>query len=109
MNRLDEMPDLSEADIQAWKDVLATKAGRRVLTWIIYDLAKLESATFTGSSHTFHLEGRRHVAVQLQHVIERLAPEDRVRMITEMLQEELAERRKRDLDEAQKGLSDVEE
>lgn len=95
-----EFTKLSEDEERAWKDVLATKSGRKVLTWVVYDLAKVESTTFTGSSQTFYLEGRRSIGVELLRVIDQCAPDDRVRMIEEMLHEELTERRRQELEDA---------
>ena len=84
-----------EAQRQADEDlaaVLSTRAGRAVVWRIIDGMAGTFGGTFTGSSATFHNEGRRSVGIDLMRESQRVAPDSYVLALTEALEERRLER-----------------
>ena len=72
--------------------MLATRAGRAVVWRLIDQVAGTFGGTFTGSSQTFHLEGRRSVGIDLMRESQRVAPAEYVLALTEALEEQRQER-----------------
>jgi len=87
--RREEAQRQADDDLRA---VLATREGRSVVWRIIDGMAGTFGATFTGSSQTFHLEGRRSVGIDLMRESQRVAPDSYVLALTEALEERRLER-----------------
>jgi len=69
---------------RALRSMLADPQGRRVLAWIVRDLAGWFDRTFTGNSTTFFNEGRRQVGTGLVERLLKLDPRALGDLITEM-------------------------
>ncbi len=51
------------------REVCKTRQGKDVV-WYILGMCDIYSDTFTGNSHTFYLEGKRAIALQILQLLE---------------------------------------
>jgi hypothetical protein len=70
------------------KTVMETPQGRRVLYRVVFQLAAVESLSYTGSSEqTFFREGRRDVGISLMRELQDELPEQYLTMLSEAVLE----------------------
>lgn len=67
--------------------VLSTREGRAVVWRVVDEVAGTFSGTFTGSSQTFHLEGRRSVGIDVMREAQRVAPQLYLLALSERMDE----------------------
>lgn len=67
--------------------MMKTAEGRRVLYWIMFDLAGLNRTSFTGNSETYFREGARDLGLKLSANIQALCFENFVTMLKEHKQD----------------------
>lgn len=72
---------------QSLKEVVATRQGRFLMNCIIRKGNIGKPTMFTGNSTTFHNLGRHDLAAELMADIERLAPDEYLKMTTERVKE----------------------
>lgn len=68
------------------KAVMRTQAGRRFVYHLLYIRCLWGSETFTGTSGTFHNEGKRSVACDIAGDLQQLCPDEWVLMVIESAQ-----------------------
>lgn len=86
--------DLARQRDEDLKTVMRLPAGRRFVLSVIIDRANTFGTTFTGTSATFHAEGRRSVGVDLMQDVQRAAPDEYL----VALHERIAQGKRDDLD-----------
>lgn len=83
----DDLRTMRDADDM--RKLLCEEWGRR-LFWRLVAKTGLLKTSMTGNSHTFFLEGRRSIGIELWDEMESVAPEAYVKMVEEARNDKLA-------------------
>lgn len=90
----------------AFRDVMGTPSGRRVLWSVIDGRCGTFGASYTGNSETFFREGRRAVGIELMADLQSLVPDLFIKMLSEDATEKAAAARLVLSQAAEKGQRD---
>lgn len=91
------------------KHVMSHPSGRRFMMWLIDGKCNLWGGTFTGTSETFHLEGRRSVGIDVMQQLQEICPDLYAAMITDKMNEQVEKALRKKMKEPNEPQGELED